>query len=227
MIKIENVVKIYKVGLSDVYASNGISLEIPDGIFVSVSGKSGSGKTTLLNLIAGKESPNSGRILIDDVDINKMNDKELSRFRNENIGFVFQSFLLEPSLTALENVELPLILRKWSKEKRRECAKNMLAQVGLQDRLEHKPSQLSGGERQRVSIARALCTNPKILIADEPTGNLDENTGDEIIELIKSLTKGKVFILVTHDEKLAKTAQMQIVMKDGRIVSKSGNCMRL
>lgn len=221
MIKIENVVKIYTVGSSKVYASNDISLEIPDGVFVSISGKSGSGKTTLLNLIAGKESPNSGRIVINDVDINKMKDKELSRFRNENIGFVFQSFLLEPSLTAIENVELPLILRKWTKAKRREYAKKMLTRVGLENRLEHKPCQLSGGERQRVSIARALCTDPKILIADEPTGNLDEKTGDEIIDLIKSLTKNKIFILVTHDEKLAKTAQMQIVMKDGKIVSQS------
>ena len=227
MIKIENVVKVFKVGSSNVYAANDVSLDIPDGVFVSISGKSGSGKTTLLNLIAGREKPNSGRILIDGVDVNEMKDKELSRFRNENIGFVFQTFLLEPSLTALENVELPLILRKYSKEKRKELATEMLTQVGLGDRLEHKPGQLSGGERQRVSIARALCTNPKILIADEPTGNLDEKTGDEIIEIIKQLTTNKILILVTHDEKLAKTAQMQIVMKDGKIISKSDRCTEI
>lgn len=227
MIKIENVVKVFKVGSSNVYAANDVSLDIPDGVFVSISGKSGSGKTTLLNLIAGREKPNSGRILIDGVDVNEMKDKELSRFRNENIGFVFQTFLLEPSLTALENVELPLILRKYSKEKRKELATEMLTQVGLGDRLEHKPGQLSGGERQRVSIARALCTNPKILIADEPTGNLDEKTGDEIIDIIKQLTTNKILILVTHDEKLAKTAQMQIVMKDGKIISKSDRCTEI
>ena len=227
VIKIENVVKVFKVGSSNVYAANDVSLDIPDGVFVSISGKSGSGKTTLLNLIAGREKPNSGRILIDGVDVNEMKDKELSRFRNENIGFVFQTFLLEPSLTALENVELPLILRKYSKEKRKELATEMLTQVGLGDRLEHKPGQLSGGERQRVSIARALCTNPKILIADEPTGNLDEKTGDEIIDIIKQLTTNKILILVTHDEKLAKTAQMQIVMKDGKIISKSDRCTEI
>ncbi|MBO7564110.1 MAG: ABC transporter ATP-binding protein [Clostridiales bacterium] len=227
MIKIENVVKVFKVGSSNVYAANDVSLDIPDGVFVSISGKSGSGKTTLLNLIAGREKPNSGRILIDGVDVNEMKDKELSRFRNENIGFVFQTFLLEPSLTALENVELPLILRKYSKEKRKELATEMLTQVGLGDRLEHKPGQLSGGERQRVSIARALCTNPKILIADEPTGNLDEKTGDEIIDIIKQLTTNRILILVTHDEKLAKTAQMQIVMKDGKIISKSDRCTEI
>ena len=227
VIKIENVVKVFKVGSSNVYAANDVSLDIPDGVFVSISGKSGSGKTTLLNLIAGREKPNSGRILIDGVDVNEMKDKELSRFRNENIGFVFQTFLLEPSLTALENVELPLILRKYSKEKRKELATEMLTQVGLGDRLEHKPGQLSGGERQRVSIARALCTNPKILIADEPTGNLDEKTGDEIIDIIKQLTTNRILILVTHDEKLAKTAQMQIVMKDGKIISKSDRCTEI
>ena len=227
MIKIENVVKVFKVGSSNVYAANDVSLDIPDGVFVSISRKSGSGKTTLLNLIAGREKPNSGRILIDGVDVNEMKDKELSRFRNENIGFVFQTFLLEPSLTALENVELPLILRKYSKEKRKELATEMLTQVGLGDRLEHKPGQLSGGERQRVSIARALCTNPKILIADEPTGNLDEKTGDEIIDIIKQLTTNRILILVTHDEKLAKTAQMQIVMKDGKIISKSDRCTEI
>lgn len=221
MIKIENAIKNYKVGQTQVHACNGIRLEIPDGAFVSVSGRSGSGKTTLLNLIAGKEKPDSGKVLIDGVDIHKLPDRQLSKFRNENIGFVFQSFLLEPSMTALENVELPLIIRKYSKEKRREVAKDMLEKVGLGDRLYHKPGQLSGGERQRVSIARALCTNPKILVADEPTGNLDAKTGEDIMELIRSLTKDCTFVLVTHDEELARSAPMQVVMRDGKIISKT------
>lgn len=221
MIKIENAIKNYKVGQTQVHACNGIRLEIPDGAFVSVSGRSGSGKTTLLNLIAGKEKPDSGKVLIDGVDIHKLPDRQLSKFRNENIGFVFQSFLLEPSMTALENVELPLIIRKYSKEKRREIAKDMLEKVGLGDRLYHKPGQLSGGERQRVSIARALCTNPKILVADEPTGNLDAKTGEDIMELIRSLTKDCTFVLVTHDEELARSAPMQVVMRDGKIISKT------
>lgn len=171
MIKLEDVTKTYKVGDDVVRASQNISLEIPDGTFVSISGKSGSGKTTLLNLIGGKEKPDSGRILINDVDIHTLSDREMSSFRNENIGFVFQSFLLEPSMTALENVELPLIIRKMSKAKRREIATDMLKKVGLENRIHHKPGQMSGGERQRVSIARALCTDPQVLIADEPTGN--------------------------------------------------------
>ena len=222
MIKIENVIKNYKVGETQVHACNGVRLEIPDGAFVSVSGRSGSGKTTLLNLIAGKEKPDSGKVLIDGVDIHKLPDKQLSKFRNENIGFVFQSFLLEPSMTALENVELPLIIRKYSKEKRREIAKDMLEKVGLGERLHHKPGQLSGGERQRVSIARALCTNPKILVADEPTGNLDAKTGEDIMALIRSLTKDCTFVLVTHDEELARSAPIRIVMRDGKIISKNG-----
>ena len=221
MIKIENVIKNYKVGETQVHACNGVRLEIPDGAFVSVSGRSGSGKTTLLNLIAGKEKPDSGKVLIDGVDIHKLPDKQLSKFRNENIGFVFQSFLLEPSMTALENVELPLIIRKYSKEKRREIAKDMLEKVGLGERLHHKPGQLSGGERQRVSIARALCTNPKILVADEPTGNLDAKTGEDIMALIRSLTKDCTFVLVTHDEELARSAPIRIVMRDGKIISKN------
>ena len=221
MIKIENVIKNYKVGETQVHACNGVRLEIPDGAFVSVSGRSGSGKTTLLNLIAGKEKPDSGKVLIDGVDIHKLPDKQLSKFRNENIGFVFQSFLLEPSMTALENVELPLIIRKYSKEKRREIAKDMLEKVGLGERLYHKPGQLSGGERQRVSIARALCTNPKILVADEPTGNLDAKTGEDIMALIRSLTKDCTFVLVTHDEELARSAPIRIVMRDGKIISKN------
>lgn len=217
MIKLDDVVKQYKVGDSFVSASDHISFEIPDSTFVSISGKSGSGKTTLLNLIGGKEIPDSGKILIDGVDINRLSDREQSKFRNENIGYVFQSFLLEPSMTALENVELPLIIRKYSKEKRRQIAREMLEKVGLENRLFHKPSQMSGGEQQRVSIARALCTAPKILLADEPTGNLDEKTGESIINLMKELTKDRTLILVTHDEELARSTPMQIILVDGRI----------
>lgn len=221
MIILENVKKTYKVGNNIVSAINGVSLEIPDVSFVSICGRSGSGKTTLLNLLAGKEAPNSGKIIIDDVDINKLSDKELSKFRNEKIGFVFQSFLLEPSMTALENVELPLILRKMTKDERRKIVRDMLCRVGLEQRMSHKPGELSGGERQRVSIARALCTSPKILIADEPTGNIDEATGNGIIALMRELTKDCTFILVTHDNALAQSAPIQVVLKDGSIISKN------
>lgn len=217
MIQLNNITKVYHTEKTKVNALNGINLVIPDRTFISICGKSGSGKSTLLNMISGADKPSSGTVLIDGEDINQLSDKKLSDIRNNKIGFVFQSFLLEPSLTALENVELPLILRKIPKEQRREISYEMLKKVGLGDRTKHKPAELSGGEKQRVSIARALSISPKILIADEPTGNLDEETGTQIMDMVKELTSDCTFILVTHDNTLAKLAKMQITIKDGRI----------
>ena len=188
---------------------------------MSVSGKSGSGKTTLLNLIGGVDRPTSGTIYIDGINIFSLSDKELSDFRNKKIGFVFQSFMLEPSLTAIENVELPLLIRKKAKKQRTIMAAEILEKVGLKERLHHKPNELSGGEKQRVAIARALVTSPSILLADEPTGNLDEKTGNDIITLMQTLTTNCTFILVTHDESQANLAPLRIVMRDGRIVSEN------
>lgn len=219
MIEIQNVRKEYISGKENfVLALKDINITIPDNAFVSICGKSGSGKTTLLNVLSGIESVTTGKVIIDGVDINGLSDKEISKFRNDKIGVVFQSFLLEPSLTAFENVELPLILRKMSREERVTIVKNMLKAVGIETRMMHKPGELSGGERQRVAIARALCTSPRILIADEPTGNLDETTGKQIIGLMKELTKECTFILVTHDDELASSAPYQIRLKDGEIV---------
>lgn len=222
MIKLTDVTKIYSTGKSQVKALNGISLEIPDKTFISICGKSGSGKSTLLNMIGGADKPTGGSVIIDGIDINKLSDRKLSKIRNNKIGFVFQSFILEPSLSALENVELPLILRNIPKSERLKIASDMLKRVGLEQRMKHKPGELSGGEKQRVSIARALSISPSILLADEPTGNLDEATGNSIIELIRELTQECIFILVTHDNALAQKSAIQIRMKDGKVISQAG-----
>lgn len=221
MIALEQVSKIYKKKgeQNSVVALDNISIKIDDDSFVSVSGRSGSGKSTLLHLIGGVDRPTTGKVIINGIDINTMTDNELADFRNNTIGFVFQSFLLEPSLTALENVELPLLLRSIGKIQRMKLAIEMLEKVGLEHRFQHKPYELSGGEKQRVSIARALVTSPKYLLADEPTGNLDETTGRNTIQLMRSLTENCTFILVTHDLEEAKNAPIRIVMNDGKVVS--------
>lgn len=217
MIQLIDLKKTYNTGKNEVNAIRGINLEIPDNTFISICGKSGSGKTTLLNMISGVDKPTEGQVLIDGVDINRLSDKKMSELRNSKIGFVFQSFLLEPSLTALENVELPLIVKKIPREERERIAVEMLEKVGLVDRISHKPDELSGGEKQRVSIARALAIQPHILVADEPTGNLDEATGMQIMELIRECTKDCTLILVTHDNTLAAGADIKITLKDGMI----------
>lgn len=217
MIQLIDLKKTYNTGKNEVNAIRGINMEIPDNTFISICGKSGSGKTTLLNMISGVDKPTKGQVLIDGVDINRLSDKKMSELRNSKIGFVFQSFLLEPSLTALENVELPLIVKKIPREERERIAVEMLEKVGLVDRISHKPDELSGGEKQRVSIARALAIQPHILVADEPTGNLDEATGMQIMELIRECTKDCTLILVTHDNTLAAGADIKITLKDGMI----------
>ena len=220
IIELKGVTKIYKMDKVLVPALRGINLKIRKEEFVSIMGPSGSGKTTLMNLIGCLDRPTEGEIYIANKNIAKLGDDELAKLRREKIGFVFQQFNLIPRLTALENVELPMWFAGLSKKKRRERAIELLKLVGLEKRINHKPAELSGGERQRVSIARALANNPEIILADEPTGNLDTKTGKEIIEILKDLNKqGKTIVLVTHDETFAKEAERIIKIRDGRLLN--------
>ncbi|RLG57160.1 MAG: macrolide ABC transporter ATP-binding protein [Candidatus Hydrothermarchaeota archaeon] len=220
IIELKGVTKIYKMDKVLVPALRGINLKIRKGEFVSIMGPSGSGKTTLMNLIGCLDRPTEGEIYIANKNIAKLGDDELAKLRREKIGFVFQQFNLIPRLTALENVELPMWFAGLSKKKRRERAIELLKLVGLEKRIHHKPAELSGGERQRVSIARALANNPEIILADEPTGNLDTKTGKEIMEILKDLNKqGKTIVLVTHDETFAKEAERIIKIRDGRLLN--------
>ena len=219
IIELKGVTKIYKMGKVFVQALRGINLKIRKGEFVSIMGPSGSGKTTLMNLIGCLDGPTEGEIYIANKNVAKLKDDELARLRRERIGFVFQQFNLIPRLTALENVELPMWFAGLSKKKRRERAIELLKLVGLEKRINHKPAELSGGERQRVSIARALANDPGIILADEPTGNLDTKTGKEIMEILKDLNKqGRTIVLVTHDETFAREAERIIRIKDGRLL---------
>jgi putative ABC transport system ATP-binding protein len=221
MIELQNVEKTVRSGDEPLTILHSLSLKIPDGQFVSVVGASGSGKSTLLGLIAGLDAPTTGAILIDGEDITKMNEDKLADLRSQKIGFVFQSFHLIPSLTALENVLIPMEIAGFKEAQKR--AAELLEAVELTNRAHHYPSQLSGGEQQRTAIARAFANNPKILLADEPTGNLDSRNGKHIFELMTELhrTKNTTLILVTHDEDLASQAQRQIRLKDGRILDDS------
>lgn len=220
IIELKGVTKIYKMDKVLVPALRGINLKIRKGEFVSIMGPSGSGKTTLMNLIGCLDRPTEGEIYILNKNVAKLGDDELAKLRREKIGFVFQQFNLIPRLTALENVELPMWFAGLSKKKRRERAIELLKLVGLEKRINHKPAELSGGERQRVSIARALANNPEIILADEPTGNLDTKTGKEIMEILKDLNKqGKTIVLVTHDETFAKEAERIIKIRDGRLLN--------
>lgn len=198
----------------------GITFTIPRGAWAAITGPSGSGKSTLLGLIAGLDSPNSGRIVVDGVDITTMGEGALARLRNERIGIVFQSFHLIPTLTAQENVELPLYVRK-GKRQAREKAEELLDLVGLGDRRHHRPHQLSGGQQQRVAIARALVTDPAILVADEPTGNLDTATGEQVLDLIARLRDelGITIIVATHDPEIAARADLRLHLVDGQLVA--------
>ena len=196
-----------------------VSFSIPQGAFVAIVGPSGSGKTTLLGLLAGLDTPTRGKVILDDADLTAMDEDQRARLRGEKVGFVFQSFQLITTLTALENVQVPLELRGDSHAGER--AGELLGRVGLGDRLDHFPTQLSGGEQQRVAIARAFANSPRILFADEPTGNLDSDTGAHIVDLLESLNResGTTIILVTHDHALAARAQRVIRLSDGRVIS--------
>lgn len=219
MIRLQNVTKTVRSGTEDLTILDDVSIEIPDGQFVALTGASGSGKSTLLGLIAGLDSPSTGTITIDDDDITAMGEDGLADIRSKKIGFIFQSFHLIPSLTAFENILIPMEIRGLRDAKER--ANVLLEDVDLTNRGHHYPTELSGGEQQRVAIARAFANQPKILLADEPTGNLDSKNGKHIFELMTGLhTKNSVtLVLVTHDIELARQAQRQIVLRDGRVVS--------
>jgi putative ABC transport system ATP-binding protein len=221
MIEIKNVTKSYEMGGEHVLALDGVSLTVEEGDFLAVTGPSGSGKSTLLFTMGGLLTPTKGAVSVRDKDIYGLHSRERARFRRENIGFIFQTFELLPYLTALENVMLPLSIAGIDSVEQRERAREGLSRVGLAKRAGHKPSELSGGEQQRVSIARGIVNQPEILLADEPTGNLDRKTGDGIIDLLKGLNErdGQTIVIVTHDTSTAEEANRVINMIDGRVVT--------
>jgi len=218
IINIEHIAKIYQVGLEEVHALRDVSLRIDKNEYVAIMGPSGSGKSTLMNMLGCLDTPTSGKYEFNSVNVSDMDDNDLARIRNKEIGFVFQTFNLLPRSDALHNVELPLIYAGVSYAERREKAQKALVDVGLADRIHHKPNELSGGQRQRVAVARALVTNPSIILADEPTGNLDSKTGEEIMMLFNEIhSKGNTIILVTHEEYIAEHAARIIRLKDGLV----------
>lgn len=222
IINIEHIAKMYQVGLEEVHALRDVSIRIDKNEYVAIMGPSGSGKSTLMNMLGCLDTPTKGKYEFNGVNVSEMTDNDLARIRNKEIGFVFQTFNLLPRSDALHNVELPLIYAGIPYAERREKARKSLTDVGLADRIDHKPNELSGGQRQRVAIARALVTNPSIILADEPTGNLDSKTGEEIMLLFKELhEKGNTIILVTHEEYIAEHAARIIRLKDG-LVEKDG-----
>lgn len=220
LIELRNVYKIYGEGLeSEVRALDGVSLDIEKGEFVAVVGQSGSGKSTMMNVLGCLDIPTRGTYHLDGVDVRELSDKQLSRIRNKQIGFIFQQYNLIQNLTVLENVELPLIYQGIDPIDRRELAMQALARVGLADRAQHKPTQMSGGQQQRVAIARAISTRPPIIMADEPTGALDSRTGHEVLGFLRQLNKeGSTVILITHDNGIAATARRIVRIADGRII---------
>ena len=212
--------KIYHTKENRVRALNCIDLSIPEGTFVSITGQSGSGKSTLMNILGCLDRPTFGEYFLDGISVSSMKEGRLSYIRNNIIGFIFQSFNLIPSLSAVENVELPLIYRGINKAERRRKAFSALQTVGLEQRVFHRPAELSGGQQQRVAIARALAAEPKLILADEPTGNLDSRCGDEIMQILKALhASGSTVIIITHDSKVAAMAQTCIKISDGRIIN--------
>ncbi len=218
-IRLESVTRIYTMGQRQLYALRDVSLEIRAGEFVAIVGPSGSGKSTLLNLICGIDKPDQGNVWVDGFQVNVQGENTLSKWRGEKIGIVFQFFQLLPTLTALENVMLPMELRNTFTNHRRERAAAALERVGLAERASQLPSELSGGEQQRVAIARALANDPPILLADEPTGNLDSETGMRVVELLAELNRaGKTIVLVTHEEVLARTVGRIVRVRDGKII---------
>jgi len=222
IIELQGVKKIYRLGSVEVPALNGITLNIMRGEFLAITGPSGSGKSTLMNMVGSLDLPTSGKIFLDGNDITLLGESELAQLRGRKIGFVFQQFNLLPSLTALENVELPLVFQAVSHGERTRRAKKILETVGLGDRLFHKPAELSGGQQQRIAIARALVIEPEVILADEPTGNLDSKTGMDIISLFKELNlEGKTVIIVTHDLNLAQKAKRIVRIKDGLLEENS------
>ena len=223
MISVKNLKKTYLLGGEEVHALDDVSLSIKEHEFVAIIGQSGSGKSTFMNMLGCLDRPDSGEITLDGTDILKCKEKELSVIRNKKIGFIFQQFHLLPKLSALENVELPLIYQGMQTKKRREKAVKALKAVGLEKRMNHKPNQLSGGQQQRVAIARALVGEPSLILADEPTGNLDSRSGKEIMMLLHNLhEEGNPIVLITHDNNVAMEAPRQVQISDGKIIKDSG-----
>jgi putative ABC transport system ATP-binding protein len=224
VIKLDNITRHFKVGLEEVRALRGVSLVIRKNEFVALMGPSGSGKSTLMNLLGCLDTPTSGSYYLNNYDVSKLDDNALAEIRNKEIGFIFQTFNLLPRSTALENVMLPLVYAGFSKTERMEKATKALESVGLADRMNHKPNELSGGQRQRVATARALVNNPSLILADEPTGNLDSVTSDEIMGLLEDIHQaGNTIILVTHEESIARFAHRIVRLIDGNIASDEKN----
>ena len=218
LIEMHELVRVYEMGAEKVYALRGVNLTVSHGEYVAIMGPSGSGKSTLMNIVGCLDSPSSGRYLLDGISVDSMGEDELAAVRNKKIGFVFQTFNLLARTTALHNVELPLIYARMPRAERRARAEQALTEVGLADRMHHQPNELSGGQRQRVAIARALVNHPSLLLADEPTGNLDSKTGREILDLFRNLAdRGNSIIMVTHEEDVAAEASRVIHIRDGVI----------
>ncbi len=224
LVTIEELTKDYRIGSHVIHALRGVSMNIMPGEFISIMGPSGSGKSTMLNLLGCLDRPTTGRYLLEGVDVSALTPDELADTRNRKIGFVFQGFNLLPRTTALQNVELPLMYGRRSRQERREKARDVLAAVGLADRMDHLPSQLSGGQQQRVSIARALVNRPSLILADEPTGSIDTQTGIEIMAVLQKLNlEGMTIILVTHDTEIAKFARRTMRFRDGLLIDAHEN----
>ena len=223
MIEIRNVTKTYERGKQKVEVLHGLSIDVPKGDFVALMGPSGSGKTTLLNLIGGLDTPSSGEISVDGERIDKLSGGQLAKWRSNNVGFVFQFYNLMPVLTAEGNVELPLLLTKLSSAQRKQSVAAALQLVGLSDRAKHRPRELSGGQEQRVAIARAIVSDPQLLVCDEPTGDLDRNTADEILKLLQALNRehGKTIVMVTHDPLAAEYAKRILHLDKGRLAEQA------
>ncbi len=218
LIQITDICKVYNPGENEVRALDHVSLNIDKGEYVAIIGQSGSGKSTLMNMLGCLDVPSSGTYILNGTDVSSLSDNELSDIRNQEIGFIFQGFNLIPSFTAIENVELPLLYRGVSRSKRHELAIQALEKVGLGARMTHKPSEMSGGQQQRVAIARAIAQAPPVILADEPTGNLDSASSKEIIEILKKLhAEGRTVILITHDNEIAAQAKRVIRIKDGKV----------
>jgi putative ABC transport system ATP-binding protein len=218
LIEMRELTRVYDLGPQQIFALRGVNLVIEPGEYVAIMGPSGSGKSTLMNVIGCLDTPSSGSYLLDGVPVETLNDDELAAIRNKKIGFVFQTFNLLARTTALQNVELPLVYAKISRAERRQLAEEALVAVGLQDRMSHQPNELSGGQRQRVAIARALVNKPSLLLADEPTGNLDSQTGREILDLFQDLhSRGNSIIMVTHEDDVAREAKRVITIRDGKV----------
>ncbi|MBI2647516.1 ABC transporter ATP-binding protein [Candidatus Woesearchaeota archaeon] len=225
MIKLENVWKIYKIGNIEVNALQGLDLYIMEGEFLAIMGPSGSGKSTPVNMIGCLDIPTKGKVILDRQDISQLSESELAKIRGKKIGFIFQQFNLISTLTALENVMMPMIFQGVLEDKRIKRATKLLELVELSDRMRHKPTELSGGEQQRVAIARALANNPEVILADEPTGNLDSKTGTIVLDFLQKLHKNenKTIVMVTHDANLSKVAERIEYLKDGKIISSLNN----